>query len=107
MSNNDFINEGRDQLDGIARDARGKAEAAVGTASSFDPVAFISGLGIRSRHAYIGGFASIALSFVAWGISRVKPSDDKGQSDRWGIFVGHWAPTFFALGIALKNQEKD
>ena len=107
MSNNDFIDDSRDQLDSIVSDARGKAEAAVGTASSFDPVAFISGLGIRSRHAYIGGFISIGLSFTAWAISRVKPTDDKGQSDRWGIFVGHWAPTFFALGIALKNQEKD
>jgi hypothetical protein len=100
MSDNDFI-------DGIARDARGKAEAAVGGASSFDPVAFLSGIGIRSRHAYLGGFISIGLSFAAWLASRAKPGDDKSQSDRWGIFVGHWAPTFFALGIALKNQEKD
>ena len=32
--------------------------------------------------------------------------DDKPQSDRWGIFIGHWAPTFFALGIALKHEEE-
>ena len=34
-----------------------------------------------------------------------RDSNDKAQSDRWGIFVGHWAPTFFALGVALKLEE--
>ncbi len=62
--------------------------------------------GIRSEYAYIGGFASIALSFVSWLISRVNPSHDKAQSDRWGIFIGHWAPTFFAVGVALRLEEK-
>lgn len=63
--------------------------------------------GVRSEWAYAGGFASIALSFAAWGISRLKPSDARDQSDRWGIFVGHWAPTFFALGVALKLEENN
>ncbi|MEH0109716.1 hypothetical protein V6N00_08350 [Tersicoccus sp. MR15.9] len=63
--------------------------------------------GVRSEWAYAGGFASIALSFIAWGVSRAKPGDSKAQSDRWGIFVGHWAPSFFALGVALKLEEID
>ncbi|WP_199810092.1 hypothetical protein [Streptomyces vinaceus] len=29
------------------------------------------------------------------------------RADRWGIFVGEWAPTFFALGLALANYERD
>ncbi len=62
-------------------------------------------LGFRSEYAYIGGFASIGMSFVSYFISRAKKGDDKAQSDRWGIFVGHWAPTFFALGVALKLEE--
>ncbi len=62
-------------------------------------------LGVRSEYAYMGGFASIVLSFVSYFISRAKKGDDKAQSDRWGIFVGHWAPTFFALGVALKLEE--
>ena len=62
--------------------------------------------GIKSEYAYLGGFGSIGLSLVSWLISRVKPSDSKAQSDRWGIFIGHWAPTFFAIGIALKLEEK-
>ncbi len=62
--------------------------------------------GIKSEYAYMGGFASIGLSLVSWLVSRAKSSHSKAQSDRWGIFVGHWAPTFFALGIALRLEEK-
>jgi hypothetical protein len=63
--------------------------------------------GVRSRHAYIGGFVSIILAIFAWSGSRAKPADSKSQSDRWGIFIGHWAPTFFAIGVALKLKEDD
>ena len=31
-------------------------------------------------------------------------SHDEAQSDRWGIFIGHWAPTFFAVDVALKKE---
>lgn len=63
-------------------------------------------LGVRSEWAYIGGFASIGVSLASWLVSRNKSGDSKAQSDRWGIFVGHWAPTFMALGVALKLEEK-
>ena len=43
---------------------------------------------------------------MAWLASQGKDSNDKAQSDRWGIFIGHWAPTFFGLGLALKLEEK-
>jgi hypothetical protein len=66
----------------------------------------LSELGFKSEYAYLGGFGSILLSFVAYFISRAKKDDSKAQSDRWGIFIGHWAPTFFALGVALKLEEK-
>ena len=67
----------------------------------------ISELGVKSEYAYIGGFASIVLSYLSYFVSRSKKGDDKAQSDRWGIFIGHWAPTFFALGVALKLEEND
>lgn len=63
--------------------------------------------GLRPQHAYALGFASIALSYGSYFTSRSKTGDSKAQSDRWGIFVGHWAPTFFALGNALKLDEID
>lgn len=68
----------------------------------------LSDMGIRSEHAYIGGFASIGLSVLSYFISRKatkKGPDDKAQADRWGLYVGEWAPTFFALGVALKLEE--
>jgi hypothetical protein len=64
-------------------------------------------MGVRSEHAYIGGFASILLTWIGYFTSRAKKGDDKAQSDRWGIFIGHWAPTLFTIGIALRLEEDD
>ncbi|WP_269046559.1 hypothetical protein [Paenarthrobacter sp. Z7-10] len=63
-------------------------------------------MGIKSEYALLGGFASIGLSLTSWLISRGNRKHSKAQSDRWGIFVGHWAPTFFAIGLALRLEEK-
>jgi hypothetical protein len=71
----------------------------------FNPIRKAHDLGFRSNHAYTLGFASIGLSALAWAVSRKTKTHDKAQSDRWGIFIGHWAPTFFAVGLALKNEE--
>ena len=71
----------------------------------FNPIKTVHDFGFKSEHAYLLGFVSIGLSLTSWLISRAKKDHDKAQSDRWGIFVGHWAPTFFAIGIALKNEE--
>ena len=69
-------------------------------------VSVLHNLGIRSEYAYAAGVASIGLSYASYFISRSKSGDSKAQSDRWGIFIGHWAPTFFALGVALKLEEQ-
>jgi hypothetical protein len=91
----------------IAREARKRAKIATDDMmKTLNPVKALSDAGIRSEWAYLGGFASIGLSLATWLISRGR-GDDKPQSDRWGIFIGHWAPTFFALGIALKHEELD
>lgn len=74
--------------------------------TSADPVKALHNAGFLSSWAYIGGFASIGVSLLSWLVSRNKAGDDKAQADRWGIFIGHWAPTFFALGIALKHEEE-
>jgi len=62
--------------------------------------------GLRSEHAYAAGFASIALSALAWATSLTAEKAGTDRADRWGIFVGHWAPTFFGLGNALRSYEK-
>jgi hypothetical protein len=70
-----------------------------------NPIKALSDAGFKSEYAYIGGFVSIGLSLLAWATSQ-GVTKDKAQSDRWGIFVGHWAPTFMALGVALRLEEK-
>lgn len=72
---------------------------------SFNPIREAHDVGFRSSHAYILGFASIGLSLLSWRVSRSRNREDKAQSDRWGIFIGHWAPTFFAIGLALRSEE--
>lgn len=67
----------------------------------------ISESGIKSDHLFAAGFVSIAASFLSWAVSRAKADDPKSQSDRWGLFVGEWAPTFFALGVGLKLEENE
>ncbi|MEE1820096.1 hypothetical protein PUR59_34425 [Streptomyces sp. SP18ES09] len=61
--------------------------------------------GLRSEHAYLAALGSIGLSLSSWLASSRRESLER--ADRWGIFVGEWAPTFFALGLALANYERD
>ncbi|WP_174855621.1 hypothetical protein [Streptomyces rishiriensis] len=66
-------------------------------------------MGIRSEHAYTAGLASIGLSVFTWATSlKAEPGAhaDLARADRWGIFVGEWAPTFFGLGLALSHYEQ-
>jgi hypothetical protein len=68
-------------------------------------VKLLRGLGITSDAAYLAAMASIAASVAAWAASR-KMEDAPGEkADRWGIYVGLWAPTFMALGNAIKIDE--
>lgn len=73
--------------------------------TAWNPLQKVSKMGVRSSHAYTAGFVSVGVSLVSWLVSRGK-DDSKGQSDRWGLFIGEWAPTFFALGVGLKLEEK-
>ncbi|HLL33480.1 hypothetical protein ACIG0D_20385 [Streptomyces sp. NPDC052773] len=64
-------------------------------------------MGVRSEHAYMAAFASIGLTVVAWAASlNAEPGTGVARADRWGIFVGEWAPTFFGLGLALSHYEQ-
>ncbi|QMU76959.1 hypothetical protein GXW83_15810 [Streptacidiphilus sp. PB12-B1b] len=62
--------------------------------------------GLRSEHAYAAAFASIGLSFASWMASAKMEASGVDRADRWGIFVGEWAPTFFGLGLALARYEQ-
>ncbi|EKX69051.1 hypothetical protein Sipo8835_17745 [Streptomyces ipomoeae] len=63
--------------------------------------------GIRSEHAYMAAIGSIGASFVTWYTSlKAEPGTGLARADRWGIFIGEWAPTFFGLGLALSHYEQ-
>ncbi len=62
-------------------------------------------MGIRSNFMYTAGIASVALAFASWAASKRLEDAGLERADRWGIFVGEWAPTFFAMGIALRMEE--
>ncbi|MFJ2031703.1 hypothetical protein [Streptosporangium sp. NPDC087985] len=62
-------------------------------------------MGIKSSTMYAAGIASIGLSVVAWLSSESFERAGRDRADRWGIFIGEWAPTFFAMGIALRLEE--
>lgn len=63
--------------------------------------------GLKSEHAYYAGFASIGLAVASWVASWKAERRGLGRADHWGIFVGEWAPTFFAIGLALANYERE
>lgn len=63
-------------------------------------------LGVTSDLAYLAAVASIGASVAAWAASRTMEAAPGEKADRWGIYVGLWAPTFMALGNALKLDEK-
>jgi len=62
-------------------------------------------LGITSDVAYLAAMASIGASVAAWAASRAMEDAPGEKADRWGIYVGLWAPTFMALGNAIKIDE--
>lgn len=74
-------------------------------ATAWNPLRMLNGWGVRSSHAYSLGLVSVGVSFMSWMLSR-GAGDARPQSDRWGLFIGEWAPTFFAIGVGLKLEEE-
>lgn len=63
-------------------------------------------MGVKSEYIYNAAMGSIGLSVVAWFASKESESAGLDRADRWGIFVGTWAPTLFGLGNALRQYEE-
>jgi hypothetical protein len=68
-------------------------------------ISMLHKMGVRSNVMYAAGIASIGLSFASWLTSQAVEDAGTDRADRWGIFVGQWAPTFFAMGVALRIEE--
>lgn len=51
------------------------------------------------------GFASIAASIGVWAAARGDSSTaEQAHAERFGIFVGLWAPTFFILADQIARR---
>ena len=48
------------------------------------------------------GFISIAASILTWAKAK---EGDNAHGERFGIFVGLWAPTFFILSDRLSRKK--
>ena len=48
------------------------------------------------------GLISILGSIVIWNIKKGETAEEKAHAERFGIFIGLWAPTFFALAVLAK-----
>ena len=59
--------------------------------------------GVTSDMAYTAAAASILLSIGIWSAYK---NEEPGHAERFGIFVGLWAPTLAILGVALEMEEK-
>ena len=59
--------------------------------------------GFTSSTAYTAAGGSIILSILIWVSRR---GSDNANAERFGIFVGLWAPTFMTLGKILEDREK-
>lgn len=64
----------------------------------------LRGLGLTSDVLNALGFASVAASIAVWSLAK---RGDAGHGERFGIFVGLWAPTFFVLGTSMAKTEQD
>ena len=59
--------------------------------------------GISSDVLHLAALASIGGSILTWRAAKSK--GDPAHAERFGIFIGLWAPTFMALADGVKQQE--
>ena len=48
------------------------------------------------------GFISILGAIIIWNMKKGETAEEKAHAERFGIFIGLWAPTFFALAVLTK-----
>jgi len=53
---------------------------------------------------FVLGFVSIIGSIAIWFLTGGDAIETKAHAERFGIFVGLWAPTFFALSSRLERS---
>jgi hypothetical protein len=52
------------------------------------------------------GGASIVASIATWATARGDTDEETAHAERFGIFIGLWAPTFLILGDYLRRSSE-
>ena len=52
---------------------------------------------LLGKLCFVLGFASIFGSIAIWFLTGGQATETQAHAERFGIFVGLWAPTFFIL----------
>ena len=52
------------------------------------------------------GGASIVASIATWANARGETEEETAHAERFGIFIGLWAPTFLILGDYLGRSTR-
>ncbi|MBP83730.1 MAG: hypothetical protein CMO61_07770 [Verrucomicrobiales bacterium] len=56
---------------------------------------------IASYICFALSLVSILGSIAIWNIKKGEDAEEKAHAERFGIFVGLWAPTFLGIAIFL------
>ena len=64
----------------------------------------LKSFGFSANLSYALGFLSVIASIVVWFTQGGLDAGEAGAAgERFGIFVGLWAPTFMAIGNGIDN----
>ncbi|MFM8835768.1 MAG: hypothetical protein ACKOFM_02785 [Actinomycetota bacterium] len=68
----------------------------------------LKALGFSANLSYALGFLSVIGSIVVWYTQGGTDAGEAGAAgERFGIFVGLWAPTFMAIGNGIDNLKEN
>ncbi len=59
-------------------------------------------VGVTPSVAYASAGVSVLLSIAIWALRR---GEDRANSERFGIFVGLWAPTLMVVGKVMEDRD--
>ena len=63
----------------------------------------LSKLRMLSNVCFVLGFVSIIVSIIVWAIAK---EPNLAHGERFGIFIGLWAPTFFILSDRFERYAR-
>jgi hypothetical protein len=92
---------------GVARSTPDAAPVAVTPSAATSATGELAGLAGPLANACVAfAGASIVGSIAIWAAKRGRSPNERAHAERFGIFVGLWAPTFLGLAEQLRRVGK-